>query len=180
MLAALGHRRILPLYWIACSLLIIAADLLIDPYIQFPLLFLVPVLLASVYNGRGWGVGLAVSMPWIRCYFEMGVVPWSVAQEAINTAINTVVLAGFAVLVARTAQQTRLLHQELTVLRGILPICCFCKKIRNQEQTWEPLEQYITTRSEAQFSHGMCPDCLKEQYPDVALEVTLALPRHRS
>src|SRR5215468_8887651 len=98
MLAALGHRRILPLYWIACSLLIIAADLLIDPYIQFPILFLVPVLLASVYNGRGWGVGLAVSMPWIRCYFEMGVVPWSVAQEAINTAINTVVLAGFAVL----------------------------------------------------------------------------------
>ena len=174
--ASLRHSRTLPLYWIACSILIIAADHLTDPYIQFPILFLVPVMLASVYNGRWWGLGLAVSMPWIRFYFEIGVVPWAVVQEAINTVINVVVLAGFAVLVDRTAQQTRTLQQEIKILRGILPICSFCKKIRNQDNTWEHIEQYVTERSEAQFSHGMCPDCLKEHYPDFFLEATGAMP----
>jgi len=103
-------------------------------------------------------------------------VPWAVVQEAINTVINVVVLAGFAVLVDRTAQQTRTLQQEIKILRGILPICSFCKKIRNQDNTWEHIEQYVAERSEAQFSHGMCPDCLKEHYPDFFLEATGAMP----
>jgi hypothetical protein len=50
-LASLRQPRIMPLYWITCTILIIAADHLTDPYIHFPILFLVPVTLASVYNG---------------------------------------------------------------------------------------------------------------------------------
>jgi hypothetical protein len=164
-LVPLRQPRIMPLYWITCSILIIAADHLTDPYIQFPILFLVPVTLASVYNGRWWGVGLAVVMPWIRFYFESRAVPWAVTQEAINTIICVVVLSGFAILVDRTAQQTRILLREVKILRGLLPICCFCKKIRSAGNTWEHIEQYITERSEAQFSHGICPACLKEHYP---------------
>jgi hypothetical protein len=123
------------------------------------------VTLASVYNGRWWGVGLAVVMPWIRFYFEIGVVPWAVTQEAINTVIRIVVLSGFVMLVDRTAQQTRTSMREVKILRGLLPICSFCKKIRKENNIWEHIEQYVTERSEAQFSHGMCPDCLKEHYP---------------
>ena len=78
----------------ALSLLIIAVDHLTDPYIQFPILFLLPVTLASVYNGRWWGMGLAVSMPVIRCSFEIMIVPWAETQEMINTGINLLVLAG--------------------------------------------------------------------------------------
>jgi len=164
-LASLRQPRIMPLYWITCSILIIAADHLTDPYIQFPILFLVPVTLASVYNGRWWGVGLAVVMPWIRFYFENRAVPWAVTQEAINTVICVVVLLGFAILVARTTQQTRTLMREVKILRGLLPICSFCKKIRSEDNTWVHIEQYVTERSEAQFSHGICPNCLKEHYP---------------
>jgi hypothetical protein len=156
----------MPVYWIALSLLIIAVDHLTDPYIRFPILFLLPVTLASIYNGRWWGVGLAVSMPVIRCYFELSIVPWAVTQEMINTGIDLIVLAGFAVLIDRTAQQTRALVREVTLLRGILPICSFCKKIRKEDNTWEHMEIYITTRSEAQFSHSVCPDCLTRHYPD--------------
>ncbi len=156
----------MPVYWIALSLLIIVVDHLTDPYIHFPILFLLPVTLASVYNGRWWGVGLAVSMPIIRCYFEILIVPQAVTQEMINTGIHLTVLAGFAVLVDRTAQQTRALLREVTLLRGILPICSFCKKIRKEDNTWEQMETYITNRSEAQFSHSVCPDCLKVHYPD--------------
>src|SRR4029077_1369515 len=102
----------MPVYWIALSLLIIAMDHLTDPYIRFPILFLLPVTLASVYNGRWWGVGLALRLSIIRCYFEILIVPWAVTQEMINTGIDLIVLAGFAVLVDRTAQQTRALLRE--------------------------------------------------------------------
>jgi hypothetical protein len=154
----------MPVYCVALSILIIVVDHLTDPYIRFPILFLFPVTLASVYNGRWWGVGLAVSMPVIRCYFEIMIVPWAVTQEMINAGIDLIVLAGFAVLVDRVAQQTRALLREVTLLRGILPICSFCKKIRQEDNTWEHLEIYITKRSEAQFSHSVCPDCLKVHY----------------
>ena len=53
------------------------------------------------------------------------------------------------------------LENELKMLKGIIPICMYCKKIRDDEATWQQLEKYITEHSEAYFSHGICPDCLK-------------------
>ncbi len=44
-------------------------------------------------------------------------------------------------------------------LQGLLPICCYCKKIRNDQNYWEKVENYITDHSGAQFSHGICPEC---------------------
>jgi DNA-binding response OmpR family regulator len=49
-------------------------------------------------------------------------------------------------------------------LEGVLPICCHCKKIRNEENLWEQLEVYIADHSEALFSHGICPDCKEKHY----------------
>ncbi|HKI52265.1 MAG TPA: hypothetical protein VJ995_09340 [Geothermobacteraceae bacterium] len=56
-------------------------------------------------------------------------------------------------------------HSELKVLRGILPICASCKKIRDESGTWTQVEAYIHAHSEADFTHGMCPDCRQEFYP---------------
>ena len=53
--------------------------------------------------------------------------------------------------------------EEIKTLRGIIPICSYCKKIRNDEGAWEIIEAYISTHSDAQFSHGACPVCYKEQ-----------------
>lgn len=55
---------------------------------------------------------------------------------------------------------------ELKVLKGILPICASCKKIRNDKGDWEQLEMYIKERSQAEFSHGICPECARQLYPD--------------
>ncbi len=57
---------------------------------------------------------------------------------------------------------------EVNRLRGLIPICSHCKKIRNDTGSWEQLESYITEHSEAVFSHGICPNCLDEHYPDYA------------
>lgn len=51
-------------------------------------------------------------------------------------------------------------------LEGILSICMHCKKIRAEDNAWRQLEQYITAHSDAVFSHGICPDCLKEHWPE--------------
>ena len=55
---------------------------------------------------------------------------------------------------------------EIKQLRGILPICAKCKKIRNDKGYWEKIEVYIGEHSDAEFSHGLCPECAKELYPD--------------
>ena len=53
---------------------------------------------------------------------------------------------------------------EIKQLRGILPMCSFCRKIRDADQQWIPLEKYIATHSDAQVSHGLCPVCYKKHY----------------
>lgn len=58
------------------------------------------------------------------------------------------------------------LSSEVKILRGIVPICSFCKKIRNDKGYWEQVDVYMREHTEAEFSHGVCPCCLKEHYPD--------------
>jgi PAS domain S-box-containing protein len=55
---------------------------------------------------------------------------------------------------------------EIKVLSGMLPICASCKKIRDDSGYWNQIESYIKSHSEADFSHGICPDCVKKLYPE--------------
>ncbi len=57
--------------------------------------------------------------------------------------------------------------EEIQTLRGVIPICVTCKKVRDDEGLWQRIEQYIEDQSEAMFSHGMCPKCLDEFYGDL-------------
>jgi len=56
-------------------------------------------------------------------------------------------------------------------LRGMLPICAGCKKIRNDRGYWDEVEAYLERHSDAEFSHGICPDCMRRLYPDEADEL---------
>jgi hypothetical protein len=60
---------------------------------------------------------------------------------------------------------------ELRTLRGILPICSHCSRIRDHAGAWHGLADYITERSEAAFSHGICPDCAREHWSEVLPDV---------
>ncbi|MBU4001213.1 MAG: hypothetical protein KKB94_02725 [Proteobacteria bacterium] len=55
---------------------------------------------------------------------------------------------------------------EVKTLQGILPICSFCKKIRDDKGYWEQVEVYVGDHSHADFSHSICPDCMKINYPE--------------
>ena len=59
---------------------------------------------------------------------------------------------------------------EIKTLRGILPLCSFCKKIRDDKGYWEQVDIYIHKYSEADISHSICPECMKKHYPDYCKE----------
>ena len=149
-------------HWIVASLVILAVDYLTGPFIQFPILLIVPVALATVTNGLPGGIALALALPAIRLSFFFR---WELsstwAMEAIDTAVDIAILTAFAVLIDRIVKQQR----EIRMLKGLLPICGHCKRIRDQGGTWRQLETYITQHSGARFSHTFCPECGRKHYP---------------
>lgn len=60
------------------------------------------------------------------------------------------------------------LQREINTLRGIIPICTACKKVRDDQGYWQQVETYIRDRSGAEFSHSLCPDCVERLYPGYA------------
>jgi hypothetical protein len=56
--------------------------------------------------------------------------------------------------------------EKVRNLRGLLPICANCKKVRDDHGYWEQVEVYVRDHSEVEFSHSICPDCMRKLYPD--------------
>ena len=148
--------------WGALSLLVLVADYLTGPAIHFPIAFALPVVLASWYSHRAWGVVLAFLLPAARIGFDFA---WGVSPErlemAVNYVIRVIVLAGLAVLVSHLVALTR----EIKMLKGILPICSSCKRIRTENGSWKQIESYISEHSDAEFTHGLCVDCAERLSP---------------
>ena len=61
-------------------------------------------------------------------------------------------------------EELRAALDQIKTLRGILPICASCKKVRDDQGYWSQVESYISEHTEAQFSHGICPECMKKLY----------------
>lgn len=86
--------------------------------------------------------------------------PFEQAELRARLAVGERVLA----LQGRLAQRVRELEEALSqvkVLQGIIPICMYCKRVRNEREYWEKVEQYVAERSDARFSHGICPECVR-------------------
>jgi PAS domain S-box-containing protein len=60
---------------------------------------------------------------------------------------------------------------QVKALRGLMPICASCKKIRDDEGYWHQVEVYLRAHSDVEFSHGLCPDCVSKLFPEIAEEV---------
>ena len=80
--------------------------------------------------------------------------------------------AGLYQLAGDHADKLERAQKEIKTLRGIVPICASCKKIRDDDGYWQQVEVYVREHSEAEFSHGICPDCLKKHYPDLRIPET--------
>ena len=87
----------------------------------------------------------------------------------LNRAVALVAVWATSILAVQRAafhrDKTEAQH-GLKILSGLLPICASCKKIRDKEGSWSQIESYISNHSEAEFSHGVCPNCSNELYGD--------------
>ena len=161
-LELLGKTR--AVHWIIAAAAILLLEYVTGPFIQFPILFLVPVALATTTHGPRGGVGVAVALPLLRLSFFLSWgLPSSWVVAGIDTAVDTAILIGFSLLIHRVLEQQR----AIRALQGMLPICGFCKRIRDEQGGWHQLESFITQRSGARFSHTFCQDCGPKHYPDL-------------
>jgi len=87
--------------------------------------------------------------------------PYDVEELQVRIGVGRKVVDLQASLAGRIADLQTALAQIKT-LKGLLPICMYCKKIRDDKQYWQQVESYVTTHTEAQFSHSICPDCYKK------------------
>jgi hypothetical protein len=60
---------------------------------------------------------------------------------------------------------------DVKLLSGLVPICASCKKIRDDQGYWTQIESYIQDRSDAKFSHSICPDCAQKMYPQYMAKI---------
>lgn len=152
-------------FWYVTSLVILGTDYLCGPLLLFPILFTVPVILAGWNCARRDAIFIALFLTAARFGFSFfwaaGTPMW---PEVVNTIVRGVVLVSLGVLVSRVAAQNAQLARRLRRLESLLPICAHCKKILDEDQHWIRLETYIAEHSEAEFSHGICPDCAREQF----------------
>jgi two-component system cell cycle response regulator len=66
----------------------------------------------------------------------------------------------------RLNRELKVANEQITTLSGLIPICFKCKKVRNDKGYWQEVEDYVSSRTEAGFTHGICMDCMKALYPD--------------
>jgi hypothetical protein len=149
--------------------------------LNFFVFYFLPVSLAAWFLGFGSSVTLAVlsALVWFGADFLSAHVYSSPVYAVWDTAIRLVsfLVIGWSVSRMRqalvrernTAESLRRALSEIKVLEAFLPICAQCKKIRNEQGVWEPLEVYIGQHSQTQFSHGYCPDCAKKALEEAGL-----------
>jgi hypothetical protein len=141
-------------------------DVLSGAFVRADLLHVLAVAGATWWGGRTFGVGAALALTAIRpllALTQAWQTPQPIQDVLINAGVGAITLALGVVAVHQTKERL-VARAEVAMLRGLLPICAFCKQIRTDAKAWQRIEQYIAEHSEAQFTHGICPACAMKHY----------------
>ena len=101
--------------------------------------------------------------------YSASMLPWSLAFMILNGLMGLF----WGKIKLADEEKKKIIAQlqkalaEVKTLSGFLPICASCKKIRDDKGYWNQIEAYISEHSEAEFSHGICPECSEKLYPDL-------------
>jgi len=144
---------------------------------EMSLFYLIPISFAAWFGGRPRSIIISsLSVLTITAtdfmagkkYPYFFVELWNLLMYLGFFAVYAVVLS----LVKADLDERKMLLEEIQkalsevkLLSGLLPICASCKKIRDDKGYWKRIETYISAHSEAQFTHGICPECAKRLYP---------------
>jgi hypothetical protein len=165
----LPSKRVPPAWWLAFAVALLWAEYVTGIYTRFPLVSFIPVSLAAWYSGRWPALTLAITIPVAHVVFAMlERAGQNLLALAAAAAFRGSIVVVMALWLARLSDHERALEREVQTLKGLLPICSFCKSIRNDAGQWENMEQFISSRSATRFSHGVCPSCREIHYSEFA------------
>lgn len=160
------YKKRFNLFCIITAIIVLGVDFITGRHIEFPILYVIPVWMATGGERKIIPLMLAVLLPLIRIFFyylwdEMQFISYAI----INSSITMAALIFYSHLIGQVLHHKKELEEKVNALEGILPICASCKKIRNENGEYEQIEKYIAEHSRATFTHGLCPECAKKLYP---------------
>lgn len=156
---------------LAVTLLVAWLDYATGPELEFSAFYIIPVLLSGWFSGWRWAIALALlnTIAWSlvdhwaghmhrNAFFAV----WEFTEHALVYMLVGATVGGLRL--ATTRQRALNLElskalEEVGELKGLLPVCAWCHKIRDDRGYWGQLETYIEARTQASFTHGICPDC---------------------
>ena len=130
----------------------------------------IPIMLGNTFNGAfEVYANVTEQMQRLKALFWRSYIIFSLV---ICTFLILIVVFSFRMDTAAKERENIILDlqtalSEVMTLRGIIPICSSCKKVRDDKGYWNQIESYIRDHSEADFSHSICPECAKKLYPDL-------------
>ena len=146
------RRRLVPLYVVALSVVLLGLDFITRPYVGLSMTFLIPVALAAWFSGKAWGVLLGIALPLVHAaLFLIRATPQTTLQIAVNAAIPILVLTAFALL-SRP-------HPREALPERLLPVCAWCKRVRHEDDSWISAEDYLYLDKARSVTSGICPEC---------------------
>jgi hypothetical protein len=172
-----------PPFMTAISLSLILSLGIVDYFtgieFNFFVFYYIPVSLSAWYVGKQWALASAVlsAITWtaVDILSEHNYPHWSLfvwnggirLTSFITLGVGLAMIKKLLELEKKLSGNLKATLEEVRMLKGFLPICASCKNIRNDRGYWEKIEQYITEHSDAEFTHTLCPDCIKKLYPDI-------------
>jgi len=163
-LSALGAGRVTAAYILV--LLTFGLDVVLPLGTALWFFYLIPLGFVAMWSSPTQSshvmvlAGICTVLTWTGFFVS----PPGDVWPAIANRLIAVTVIGITVMLSLARKRV---EDNLKVLEGLLPICSYCKKIRDVDGYWEQIERYIAARSEADFTHGMCPDCGTKHFPDV-------------
>jgi hypothetical protein len=176
--AAVGRRQgVLPaasetlgtVHIAAAYLLVVAVfgfDLVVPLGAGLSFFYLVPVVFLALWSSPKQSLAVLRIAAFSSILVGAGFVlsPPGDFWHAVGNRAYALLVIGATVMLSVARKRA---EEDVKVLHGLLPICCYCKRIRDDKGYWQQVERYIAERSEADFSHGMCPECGPKHFPDV-------------
>lgn len=158
------------LFWWALAWI----DLAMGLKVRFGPAYGIPVLLITWNLGRGWGVLSAFFTAVLWHGMQMVVLQeysitfyryWDLFSGLLSFSAVALAVSWTRGLYARETLLNSELKQALEkvkTLEGMLPICAWCRKVRDEQGLWEQIEMYVSKHSETTWTHGICPECEKK------------------
>ncbi|MFZ5798873.1 MAG: hypothetical protein ACYCYR_05775 [Desulfobulbaceae bacterium] len=179
--------RAIWLYGFCC--LYMALVLYLDLRIPLGVAMGVPYIVAVLVALRVPGMAFAITVATLASILTIGALLYKPPVDEMWKAVVNRAIALFVIwATAMLGMQQKITEEkrkkaveerekalaQVKILRGLLPICASCKKVRDDQGYWSQIETYIHEHSEAAFTHSLCPECVLRLYPEVQLEKELA------